>query len=118
MSRSLLWVAAFLPLSAVLLPSGTAADKKAPPGERVFGVTKVVQFHLAMSEKQFAALAPAGGGKFGPPGFGPPRKQPEGTHRNTFGVDFPWSKGELSFDGKTYKDVGVRYKGNYTYMAS
>lgn len=73
-----------------------------------------MKFHLTMSEKQFAALAPADKGKGG---FGPFRKQPEGTHRNTFGVDFPWSRGELTFDGETYKEVGVRYKGNYTYMA-
>src|SRR5436305_1976824 len=99
MSRSLLWLVMFLPLSAALPTSGTAAEKQASPGERVFGVAKVVQLQLTMSEKQFAALAPAGGAPFGPPGFGPPRKQPEGTHRNTFGVDFPWTQGDLTFDG-------------------
>lgn len=113
MSRPLLWLSATLPLLAALAASGPAADKKSAPGDRVFGTAKVVSFHLSLSEKQFADLAPAGGGK-----FGPPRKQAEGTRRNTFGVDFPWSKGELTFAGKTYKDVGVRYKGNYTYLAS
>jgi spore coat protein CotH len=111
-------LAALLPLSAVLSIAGNAAEKKAGPGDRVFGVSKVVQFHLTMSEEQFAGLAPAGGGQFGPPGFGPRREQPEGTHRNMFGVDFPWSQGELTFDGETFKDVGVRYKGNYTFMAT
>lgn len=105
-------------LSAVVPVAGTAAESASAPGERVFGTAKVVQFHLTMSEKQFAALAPAGGGGFGPPGFGPPRKQEEGTHRNTFGVDFPWAQGDLTLDGKTLKDVGIRYKGNYTYMAT
>jgi spore coat protein H len=118
MSRSLRCFATFLPLLAVFPPHGNAADKKAPPGERVFGVGKVTQFNLTMSEKQFAALAPANGPRIGPPGFGPPRKQPEGTHRNTFGVDFPWVKGDVTFDGKTFKDVGIRYKGNYTFMAT
>jgi spore coat protein CotH len=118
MRRSLLWLAAVLPISTVLPSSEITSGKKAPPGERVFGVAKVVRFHLTMSEKQFAALAPAGGPKFGPPGFGPPRKPPEGTHRNTFGVDLPWSRGDVTFDGKTYKDVGVRYKGNYTFLAT
>src|SRR4051794_20942978 len=112
MTRCLLWLAAALPLAAVIPTSGGAADKPASPGDRVFGEARVVPLHLTMSEKQFAALAPE------PPKFGPPRKQPEGTHRNTFGVDFPWSQGELSFDGETYKDVGVRYKGNYTFMAT
>jgi spore coat protein CotH len=114
MSLSLLWLAASLPLAAAPPVSGPVADKKSPAGERVLGVAKVVRLHLTMSEKQFAALAPADGGKGG---FGP-RKQPENTHRNTFGVDLPWSKGDVTFDGKTYKDVGVRYKGNYTFMAT
>lgn len=99
MSRCLLWLAMFLPLSAVLPTPGKAAEKQTPPGGRVFGTAKVLQFHLTMSEKQFAALAPVGGPKLGPPGFGPAREQPEGAHRNTFGVDLPWSQGDLTFDG-------------------
>lgn len=117
MSRFLLCLAMLLPFS-LILSGGKAADKKTSPGERVFGVGKVVPFHLSLSEKEFAALNPAGGGKFGPPGFGPARKQPEGTHRNTFGVDLPWSKGEVTFGGETFKEVGIRYKGNYTWMAT
>jgi spore coat protein H len=117
MSRSLLWLAAFLPLAAAPPAFRPAADKKTPPGERVFGAGKVVKFHLEMSEKPFAALTPAGKGGFGP-GFGQPKKQPENTHRNTFGVDFPWAKGDVTFGGKTFKDVGIRYKGNYTFMAT
>lgn len=118
MSRSLLWLAALLAWFVAPATLGVAAEKQASPGDRVFGVGKVVRLHLTMSEKQFAALAPAGRGGFGPPGFGPPRKPVEGAHRNTFGIDFPWSRGELTFDGQTLKDVGVRYKGNYTYMAT
>jgi spore coat protein CotH len=117
MSRSLLWLAVFLIFSAASPPSGSAANEKASPGNRVFGVAKVVSFHLTMSEQQFAALAPAERAKFGP-GFGPPPKQLEGTHRNTFNIDLPWSKGDITFDGETYKDVGARYRGNYTYIAT
>lgn len=118
MNRTLHWLAMVLPLLAVLSTPAPADDKPARPGDRVFEGAKVVPFYLTMSEKQFAALTPAGGGQFGPPGFGPPRKQPEGTHRNTFGVDFPWSQGEVTFDGATFKEVGIRYKGNYTFMAT
>src|SRR5262245_58143580 len=104
MSRSLPWFAGCVLLSAALVPSGSAADKKAPAGERVFGAAKVVPFHLTMTEKQFAALTPAGVARFGPPGFGPPRSPRADAHRNTFGVDLPWSKGELTFDGKKFED--------------
>lgn len=118
MSRFFLWWAAFL-LSATFFPSfATAPELPAPAGERVFGTAKVVQFHLAMSAEQFAALTPAPGAPTGPPGFGVPREQPEGTHRNTFGVNFPWSQCEFTYNGQTFKNVGIRYKGNYTFMAS
>jgi spore coat protein H len=40
------------------------------------------------------------------------------THRNTFGVELPWSSGQLRVNGQTYSEVGVRYKGNYTYLAA
>lgn len=103
-------------LSTVLSLVGQAAEPEVLPGDRVFGVANVLKFELTMSDKQFAALTPAAASR--PMGFGPPREQPEGTHRNTFGVDFPWSQGDLTFDSKTYKAVGVRYKGNYTFMAT
>lgn len=109
-----------LALACLFLSTRFSFAQEPLPGERLFGATKVVKFHFTLGEKQLAALAPAGGGGpgFGPPGFGAPRPQPEGTHRNTFGVDFPWSQGDLTFDGETFKDVGLRYKGNYTYMAT
>lgn len=121
MSRCLFWLAVIPPIAAFLSSPGFAGEKKTAAGERVFGVGKLVQFHLTMSAEQFAALAPVGKGKFGPgfgPGFGPPPKPLKDTHRNTFGVDLPWSKGDVTFDGTTYKDVGVRYKGNYTFLAT
>jgi len=38
--------------------------------------------------------------------------------RNTFGVEFPWRQGKVAFAGETLSDVGLRFKGNFTYMAS
>jgi spore coat protein H len=107
-------------LFSVMLPAavGHAEETKSRPGDHLFESGRVWQLQLTLTAQQFAALAPTGGGGFGPPGFGPPREQPPGTHRNTFGVDFPWSTGDLTFDGQTCKDIGLRYKGNYTYMAT
>ena len=116
MNRFFLWLAV-VSLSMIVAATGHAAESSAAAGDHVFGVGKVLQLQMTMSEKEFAALAPAGGGQFGP-GFGPPREQAEGTHRNTFGIDFPWSQCELTLDGLTLKEVGLRYKGNYTYMAA
>src|SRR5947209_1608016 len=107
-------LAALVALAAPAAPAATR-DK----GDGVFETGKVVQLHLRLDAKEFARLRPAGGGF---PGFGPPGGAPKdpipGTHRNTFGLEFPWAKGDLTHDGKTLKGVGVRYKGNFTYMAS
>ncbi len=117
-------------LGTIAIPVARSSDPSADVGEagdHLFGTAKIVKLHLSLSEKQFAALAPAGRPQFGPPGFGPgfgpggnrpPPENARSTHRNTFGVEFPWSQGDLEVDGKTYRDVGVRYKGNYTYMAT
>lgn len=93
-------------------------ETRSSGGEQVFESNGIVPLHLSMTEEQFAALAPQGTPTFGPPGFGKTREQPPGTHRNQFGVDFPWSQGEFTFDGQTLKNVGIRFKGNYTYMAA
>jgi hypothetical protein len=101
----------------------------APPdkaGQNLFGLDRVVPLHLALEAKQWDQMQPAPGqGGFGPPGgfpgFGPPgaaRPAPDDAHRNTFGVDFPWAQGAFTHDGKTYDRVGVRYKGNFTYIAA
>ncbi len=102
-----------------------AADRPAP-GAAVFGLTKVHAWHLEMTAKEWERMQPPPGRGFpGPPGFGPPRppakpgEKPADTHKaGGWGTEFPWARGELTAGGTTYRNVGVRYKGNFTYMAS
>ena len=58
----------------------------------------------------------------GPGGFGPPggkaAEKSADSHKNTFGMEFPWARAELAEGDTTFKDVDIRYKGNFTYMAS
>lgn len=95
-----------------------AEDKPKIAGEKIFGPSKVIQLHLTFEDKAFQSLNPTGPPRFGPPGFAPPKKIADDSHVNTFGVELPWSKANLQFEGDTFKDVGVRYKGNYTFMAT
>jgi spore coat protein H len=140
MSKRLLAVAGALLTSAVVLsgaPARTAAGPtgdRAAPGAEVFGLTKVHALHLEMTAREWERMQPAAGRGFpgrpgGPPGFGgppgparPPEKpgeKPADTHKGGgWGTEFPWARGELTAGGTTYRDVGVRYKGNFTYMAS
>src|SRR5262249_53178961 len=58
----------------------------------------------------------------GPGGFAPPQPADDknaDVHRNIgFGLTFPWSHATFSAGGETYKNVGLRFKGNASYMAS
>jgi spore coat protein H len=127
-ARSVCWL-----LLAVLWWPVALSAEDAPasqPGDNLFRPDRLVQLHLRLSEEQFAALKPTNRGRFGGFGFGgrggaepaPNREQPPAeprdAHRNTFGVEFPWSEGKLEVDGETFKKVGVRWKGNYTYMVA
>lgn len=89
-------------LSCLLLLAAAADPKDA--GTAVFEPGKVHAIHLTLDPKEFAAMQPKAGG-FNPqaPGVMP---------------DPPWVKGDLKMLDKEYKDVGVRYKGNFTLTAS
>ncbi|MCY2966914.1 MAG: hypothetical protein NT069_25325 [Planctomycetota bacterium] len=113
MNRFLYWVTSVCFVSLFVPTSGTGAEKETTAGDRVFATGGIQKFHLKLSDRQFSALTPAGGGRpggpgFGPMGFGPPTPAPEGTHRNTFGVNFPWAHGDLVIDNETFCDVADR----------
>lgn len=101
--------------------AGTAPAQK--KDDAFFGLTKVHEFHLSLSAADYRKMQPPPG-KFG---FGPklpapkdPAKDAPDVHKSAgaFGTEFPWVRAELTAAGKTFKNVGVRYKGNYTYVAS
>lgn len=96
-------------------------DARVAPGNDVFGVIKVWQFHIELIAKDFDRMQPKGSGRFpGPPApkrpGDTPSEAPTDVHKGSgFGLEFPWVHAELSADGMTYKDIGLRYKGNASY---
>lgn len=111
-------------------PAHAADEPKQPEksaaGADVFGHDKVWQFHLTLTAAEYAAMQPAPGIFPGFPG-GPmpppkverkPGEPKRDTHRSAFGVEFPWAVASLTSDGKTIEKVGLRYKGNATFMMS
>jgi spore coat protein CotH/Ca2+-binding EF-hand superfamily protein len=122
-----LMVAAGILAWALTRSSAQAPAAKEASGKDVFGMTKVWQFHVELTAKEWETMQKVSGG-FG--GKGPPKKdgdkpadkpvdKPADVHKSKgFGMEFPWARAALSVDGKIYKDVGIRYKGNFTYMAS
>ncbi len=100
----------------VTLPA-VAAD---PKPTTAFDPLKLWEFHVTLSKVEYDAMQPPPGGGFR--GFNqplpPPTKRDDGreVHMNTFGVEQPWAKGSITADGKTFENVGVRYKGNGTML--
>lgn len=90
----------------------------------LFGPDKLWTIHLKLGAKEYAAMTPTRGGVGLPKKDEPPKKSEADAkaadiHKNKgFGLEFPWVKGELEFDGRLIKDVGIRYKGNATYGVS
>jgi spore coat protein H len=125
------------------IPVVAAETKEAPPkdADELFGLDKVWTFHLQVSAKDWETMEPKGGGfgmparppqpgggagapgarpAPGGPGGGPGGRPPGdgGFAPGKFGYEFTYVKGTLEAFGKSYKDVGVRFKGNSSYALS
>ncbi|MSQ95659.1 MAG: hypothetical protein EXR98_14015 [Gemmataceae bacterium] len=88
----------------------------------VFGLDKLHEFHIELSAKEWERMQKVSGG----PTLFPPKKpiakegeEPFEWHKSPgFGLEFPWAHADLTADKKTYKNIGIRYKGNGSYAAS
>lgn len=124
-SRTLL-VAVLFSCSAAQGAEVTFTGGQADVAHTVFGFNKLHKLHLSMSAQEWEAMQPAAPRGF--PGFGGPagprdsasaRKTP--TDRPTYRgnmVEYPIAYGDLAEGDRIYPQVAVRYKGNFTYMAS
>ncbi len=94
---------------------GANKDAAKDAGKNTFGLTKLHQVHIEVTQKDYDAMQPKGGG-FPGGGFGgaqPPEKAP-----TKFGYEFPYAHAKVNFGDTELKDVGLRYKGNGSYMMS
>ena len=106
--------------NAEQVPAGGQAAK----GDS-FGLSRICQIHLEFSARNWEAMQNTRQTEFG--GFpGEPRRlnataqkkdAENDAHQSGF-MEFPWVKADLSEGGRTFKNVGIRYKGNFTYMFS
>lgn len=118
------------PTSRLIAHSIEDRTKDHQTGSQLFeSPTAIHSLHLTLSKESFAEMEPPPFNPFGAPGFGPPGFGPPGgekstneanteVHRNTFGVPFRWTHGDLVADEKPFPNVGLRYKGNFTFMAT
>ncbi len=134
-----------LGLSALLWTVASfAADKSETPAkadsDSVFGLTRVWKIPLHVSAENWKTMQPPAGSFFG---FGPPpapgnpgnERKPNdagktppsppgpvgpggGFRPGSFGYEFEYTKADVELDGQTLREVGLRFKGNGSYMMS
>lgn len=95
---------------------------QAQPNDEVFGLAKVHEFHLELTAREWERMQAV------IPGmtlFAPKRpvpkdgEEPFEWHKTPgFGIEFPWAHAELHAGGRVYKNVGLRYKGNGSYVST
>jgi spore coat protein H len=116
--------------------------------DSIFGLTRVCKIHLHVTADNWKAMQPAKGGfaGFGPPRPGgalpgdrpasaeapksgtepkaiaaptaPPEAPRPAFRPGSFGYDFEYVKADIEFDGQPIREVGLRFKGNGSYMIS
>lgn len=119
----------FFGIGCLAPQSSLVAQPAQAERDAIFGLGKVHPIHLEITAAEWQKMQPAPGMKFpGPPGFGPkaapkpaaPADKAADVHKSAgaFGTEFPWVRAEFHADGKMFRNVGVRFKGNFTYVAS
>jgi len=126
MKRYLLYLA-FVVLSGTAFAASAAevgdkvsASTLAPSD--IFRFTNVWTIHLSFTPEQWEAMEPKQQGR---PRFGGRRgsflQGPEGGRNGiaaAFGIVFDYVRADLEFGTNKFKDIGVRYKGNGTFLSS
>ena len=97
---------------------------KAP--DNIFQATNIWTVHLTFTPEQWQKMEPEERARTQPrfpgsSGSGSFLQGPEGGRNGiiaAFGVTFDYVRADLEFGDSRFKDVGVRYKGNGTFMSS
>jgi spore coat protein H len=112
-----------------LMSSAPAAQEASAAGganhlrpSDIFQVTNIWTIHLRFTPQQWEAMEPKEQGR---PQFGGRRgsflQGPEGGRNGiaaAFGIVFNYVRADLEFGINKFKEVGVRYKGNGTFLSS
>jgi spore coat protein H len=109
-------------MAVTVLALGTAAADE--PDDKVFGLTRVHQFHLTVAANDYAAMDPrppqGPSAPAGRPPSGPGRPAPGSPDfgAGNLGYEFEYVRAVLEAGDLRLQDVGLRYKGSGTYLVS
>jgi spore coat protein CotH len=118
MSRGLLLV---LGTCVWLTAAGAGQALQSEPDDPIFGLGKVHRVRVSVSPEEWAVLQTSGARSATPPGGrgGTDFRQPDGrlVHVGSgFRGLFPWVRADLLLNDVELKDIGLRYKGNNSFV--
>ena len=97
-----------------------ATNVSSATSAQLFSPTKVWRVHLSMPAESWKAMQPRYGQRSGGMGWGPNRFLGPPGGRNGVaarqGIEFDYAHATLQMDDWTFHDVGVRFKGNGSFL--
>src|SRR5690349_14158785 len=107
--------AAALPATkpAMRASSGPATTQSA---QATLNTTALHVVHLKLKEKAWDDMQPTRKGLFSGLFAATKPTAQEQPHESPFGYQYKFVHGSIEIDGKTYSDVGLRFKGNSSYL--
>jgi spore coat protein CotH len=103
---------------------GVAPAGKADAAAAFFGSTRVWPIHLTLSVENWKRMQPPPAKQSGfsvPIGAVPPPTAPHpkrGGIAGRVGLEFPEVRATMELGGKSYAEIGLRFKGNATYLST
>src|SRR5947208_8430659 len=121
---AILLSAALLSCLATSLSAAESKTKKAGirlQPKDIFELTNIWTVHLRFTREQWEAMAPKEGQRSSASKVSQ-LQGPEGSRNGAavsfFGVNFNYVHADVEFGTNQFKDAGVRYKGNGTFLSS
>ena len=106
------WVWLFAALLATA-PWTRAASRET---EAFFDPGALHTFHFKLTRQAWEAMQPRG--VFGEMFAASRPSKEEPTHESPFGYRYTYAHADVDFDGHLYRDVGLRFKGNSSYLVA
>lgn len=108
------WMLTVAFLTMALVGQARAAEAQAASAAAFFDPTRLWTIHLIVQPKEFDAMMPptASAPAAAQPGAGPKPPLPP------LDTEYPYVKAVVELNGQTFKDVGLRYKGNSSFNSS
>ena len=107
------------------VPAPAAKGAKPAAGDWIYQTTKVHKIHLTLTAAEWAVLQTSGGRGTGGSVGGSDYRDASGRLIHTgsgFGGYYPWVRADARMEdgaaGGTFKDAGLRYKGNLSFSRS